>query len=82
MRSGLHRRVVNLERTRRSTSEVQGPVTVRSFLAKVEERMRSTCESFPEAIQALLAELRDDEVYALTREAEAAELALANGGPA
>jgi hypothetical protein len=49
MRSGLRRRIVNLERTCRITHEVQGPVTTRSFLAQVEERIQVSRQSFQEA---------------------------------
>ena len=68
MRSGLSRRVVNLEL--RATRDALGPVTVRSFLAQVEERMRLTRERFQDAVQALVVRLRDDELEAMLLEAE------------
>ncbi|HEY1754178.1 MAG TPA: hypothetical protein VGG72_02195 [Bryobacteraceae bacterium] len=47
------------------------PVTVRSFQAQVEKRMRLTRESFEDAVEALVVRLRDDELEALIFEAEA-----------
>jgi hypothetical protein len=78
----LSKRLANLERTCRTTRDVQDPVTAHSFLAQVEERMRRTRESFPEAAQALVARLKDDELEALLLEAETPKGVLANDGRA
>jgi hypothetical protein len=72
MRPGLQRRIARLESAVvRKYSVSSGPVTVRSFQAQVEERIRITLESFEEGFQALVARLRDDELEALILEAEA-----------
>ena len=68
--TNLSKRLANLERTRRRTRNVQGPVTARSFQAQVEERIRRTGESFEEAAQALVVRLRDDELEAMLCEVE------------
>lgn len=74
MKPPLQRRIARLERAAIEKASVSSePITVRSFTAQVEERMRLTRESFPEAAQTLVARLRDDELKALLREAEESE---------
>jgi hypothetical protein len=65
----LRRRIANLERTRRTARGGQRPLTVSSFMAQVEERIRITGESVEEAIPALLGRITEDEVRALLLEA-------------
>ena len=72
MKPALQRRIARLESAaseRQSASS--GPLTVSSFMAQVQERIRLTKESFEEAVPVLLERLRDDELEALLHEAEA-----------
>jgi hypothetical protein len=71
--TNLSKRLTSLERKLHSTRDVQGPITTRSFLAQVEERIRLTRESFQDAVQALVVRVSDDELEALLREAGAYE---------
>jgi hypothetical protein len=83
MRSALQRRIAHLESAFiEKQSPASEPLNRRSFLARVEKRRRLSGESFETTVQALLVQLRDDELDALIEEAEASEAKAAGSGAA
>jgi hypothetical protein len=73
MRSSLQRRVAQLESAAAGALQnFSEPLNEHAFLACVENRRRVKNESFEVAVQALLVELRDDQIEILLADAEAA----------
>ena len=72
MRSTFQRRVARLELAElQKGMSSSGHLTQDSFLKRVQARMRLKRGTFEEAAQALVVDLRDDQLEALLAEAEA-----------
>lgn len=80
--SVVSRRIARLELAElQKLTSPSGSVTQQSFFKQVQARMRLKRESFEEAAQALVVNLRDDQLDALLAEAEEVEGSGVNGDP-